>query len=185
MPETIPELVTVQDIMALGMSPIYSEAYLRALCGDGLTMLQVLAWDVPVSERVWVVAQLLPSRLRVAVCARFAERVMPIFEQKHLDDSRPRDCIATCRRWCRSDASDQELDSAGKAGADAARADRGQPVVSTIYAAWAASSAAWSIHPSYGADAAANAAKAARADAGYTVAAYAAECERQVSDGTR
>lgn len=41
MPETIPELVTVQDIMALGMSPIYSEAYLRALCGDGLTMLQV------------------------------------------------------------------------------------------------------------------------------------------------
>jgi Imm-5 like putative immunity protein len=100
-------------------------------------------------------------KVRVAICADMAARVLKHYEARYPDDKRPRDCIKACRQFVRGKIT---LETLQKAAADAA------------YAAYAADAAA------YAADAAAYAADAAyaAADAAYAAyAAYAAERKAQ------
>jgi hypothetical protein len=87
-----------------------------------------------------------------------AERVLPLFEKQHPDDTRPRVAIETARRYARGEATEEEL-----AAAEAAAG-----------AAWAAAGAAGA------AGAAARAAARAAASAARAAAGAAAGCaERQ------
>ena len=72
-----------------------------------------------------------------------AEDVLPLFEQSHPHDSRPRKAIETKRRWLRGEATDQELAAARAAARGAARAAAGDAAWGAARAA--AGDAAWAL----------------------------------------
>jgi hypothetical protein len=95
---------------------------------------KLVARRARITERVTVWDER-TARLFAADCA---ERVLPVFERTRPSDMRPRDAIATARRYAAGEATDEELSAAGAAAyaaGDAAGDVRG--------AAWAARSAAW------------------------------------------
>ena len=77
------------------------------------------------------------SKLRLLVCD-CAERVLPIFERALPNDSRPRDCIETARKFTNNEATKEEL----AAARDAARAATRDAGDAAWAAAWAARAAA-------------------------------------------
>jgi hypothetical protein len=87
--------------------------------------------------------------LRLFACD-CAERALPLFEQNHPDDKRPRLCIETARRFANGQATREELAAAwaaaGAAAEAAAWAAAGAAAEaaagSAAWAAWAAGSAA-------------------------------------------
>ena len=120
------------------------------------------------------------ARLFACDCA---ESVLYLFEEKHPDDKRPRQAIATARAFANGEATEKDLDAASYAAwADSeAASDAAYSARASSYAAWAAESAAAS-RAAYSARAssyaAGAAARAAARDAAWA-AAWAAEGQKQ------
>jgi hypothetical protein len=121
-------------------------------------------------DAIWALRCVLPgqeaNRDRIArlFACECAERVLPLFERERPDDPRPREAIATARRFAAGHATPEELGAASDAASDAAGA--------------AARSAAWSAAGSAARSAASDAARSAARSAAYDAvraAAWAAE----------
>ncbi len=54
-------------------------------------------------------------QLRVAMCADMAKRVLSLFEARHPDNPRPRECITACRHFVRGAITQQQLFTAAYA----------------------------------------------------------------------
>ena len=88
-----------------------------------------------VADAIWALRSLegVDREIRLFACD-CAERVLPIFEEKHPNDNRPRNAIEVARRYANGEATKEELDAAwaaASAGSAASAAER------------AAASAAW------------------------------------------
>ena len=156
-------------------------------CSDGwATLLKSLPADYPdtkpinllhilksngVQDMMWALRAATPDlpKLRVAICADMAARVLKYYEARYPDDKRPRDCIKACRQFVRG----KITLTLGKAAATATAASADATATAyaasaaAAYAAYAAGNAAY---------AAGNAAYAASADA-TAYAAYAASAD--------
>jgi hypothetical protein len=117
------------------------------------------------------------KRQLVSALADCAALSLKYFEKKYPDDKRVRDCIKTCRKYAKGEATDEELENAyaaasaaSAASAYAASASAYAAASAAAYAAYAAASAASAAAYAY-AYAAASAASAAASAAAY--AAYA------------
>ena len=122
------------------------------------TPLEVLEWDIPIADKLWVVLreELIPVRDLHLLACDFADSVLHIFEEQCPDDKAPRKAIATKRLWIDGLATDEELsaaraladvsasfsDSAIAAAAAAARAS----VSDSAFAAAAASASAAALY---------------------------------------
>jgi hypothetical protein len=100
------------------------------------------AGDKWVARRARVVREVarLDARTARLLTCDFAEHVLPIFEEQHPNDKRPREAIAVARRFANGEATRAELAAARAAAWDAAR------VAARVAAraAWdAAGDAAW------------------------------------------
>ena len=78
--------------------------------------------------------------IRLLACD-FAEHILPIYEKRYPNDNRPRNAIATSRRFANGEATREELDAAC-AAAWAARAAARAAWAAAKAAAWAAARAA-------------------------------------------
>jgi hypothetical protein len=114
---------------------------------------QIAELDIPVSDRLWVLIRMLPSRRhRVAWACDCAERALSRYESRHPGDARPREAIRVTRAWLRGEATIGEV----------------RAYAAASYAAYAAAADAASYAAYYAAYAHANAASyAADADASY------------------
>jgi len=154
---------TVEELIDWSPCEEWPEERIRDAAGDRdpWTALDVLAMeDVPAADRLWVVLrkELIPTPILHELACRFADEVLPIYERKHPDDSRPRAAIAAKRAWMRGELSDTELRMAWASAAAEAAASAAASAASEAAAAAAADAEAW-------ADAEAGAAAAARAAA--------------------
>ncbi|HEX7890308.1 MAG TPA: hypothetical protein VF522_13185 [Ramlibacter sp.] len=120
--------------------------------------------------------------LRELACD-FAERVLEIFERRHPDDKRPRQCIEVARRFARGEATDEERRQArADASASAASASAAAAAAYAAYAyasAYASAAADAYAAYAYASDAAAAAAAAAAYASAYASASAARRTERQ------
>ena len=116
-----------------------------------------------VQDMMWALRAATPDKpkLRVAMCADMAARVLKYYEARYPDDKRPRECIQACRQFVR-----------GKITLDLRRSRRRRHAYAAAYATYAAAYAAAAADAAY---AAAYAAAAASANA----APYAAERKAQ------
>jgi hypothetical protein len=92
---------------------------------ESMSALEVMDLDVvSVEDRLWVATrmQVLSRRDRRLFACDCAERVLPIYEEQHPGDSRPREAIEVARRFARGKATQKELRVAGAAACAAARA---------------------------------------------------------------
>ena len=130
--------ITVEQVLALKPCEEYTPERLHDLMAEPMTPLEICDLDsVPVLDRMWVLLRLgvIDDRnLRLLAC-KWAERVLPIFEQAYPDDDRPRNAIAVSRRFANGDASKEELSAARAAAMAATRA-------AARAAAWAVTGAA-------------------------------------------
>jgi len=97
--------------------------------------LSVILTSNDIDDTFWCVGNmtLTPDQerdFRFLACG-YAERVLPIFEKKYPEDSRPKDCIEVAKRYAVGEATKEDLDAARAAAWDARAA------------AWAAGDAAW------------------------------------------
>ena len=151
-----------------------------------INLLQILKHN-GLDDFFWVLNVVSPNEIFRLMACDFAESVLPIFEKQHPNDTRPRDTIATARRFAIGEATSKELSAAWSAAWRAARnakiaaSDAG---IAAGYDAWDAARNA-KIAARYAGDAARGAASdagiAAR-NAGYAArnAGYAAERENQI-----
>ncbi len=113
-------------------------------CAEGwATLLKSLPTDTPqdkpvnllhilksngVQDMMWALRAATPDKpkLRVAMCADMAARVLKRFETKYPEDKRPRHCIEACRKFVRMEITQAEL----RVTADATNA-----VNASVYAA--------------------------------------------------
>ena len=117
--------------------------------GTALDVLKITDPLIPDEDRLWVVLlnDVLPDTLLRAFACDCAERMLPIYEQHHPEDLRPRRCIETVRAWLAGNASWEEV-GAAQTAADAAARDAASAAAwaaarcAAIYAAWAAAGAA-------------------------------------------
>jgi len=107
----------------------YSRERLAAICGAGLTPVQVCDLpDISIDDKFWALLreELLPARtLRLLAC-KWAESVLPIFETPYPDDAGPREAIAVGRRFAGGDATEGEL-TAARAAAEATAEAAAEP----------------------------------------------------------
>ena len=95
--------ITAEEVIAMNPCDEYDEARIRKNHGhDGLTILELIALDIPRQDVSRVLKRL--------VAADIAETVLPIFEEKYPDDKRPREAIAAARS---TTMSKEERDAAG------------------------------------------------------------------------
>ena len=103
--------------------------------------------ELSMEDRLWLVfrPEVIPELELRLLCCDFADHVLPLWEAKYPSDSRPRDAIATARRFAIGDATPAEL-TAARAAAwaawDAAWAAEASGAAAKA-AAWAAWDAAW------------------------------------------
>jgi hypothetical protein len=131
---------------------LYSFQTLRALLGgesygmDTPIGLDVVCELLGLSDARWALRCVLPGQVaeRDRFARRFAcdcaERVLPLFEQARPDDPRPREAIATARRFAAGEATPDELAAAWDAARAAIRDAWNIP--SRFRPLWAAESAA-------------------------------------------
>jgi len=136
-------IITVKDILGMKPCPKYSEKKLRGIVGDGfaLTKENILSLNIPTKDKIWVLIKLpiLSIAQKKELACTVAEHVLQIFETRHPNDKRPRECIEATRKNLRGEISLNELDKfkfAAYAAAYAADAD------AAAYAADAAAYAA-------------------------------------------
>ena len=114
-----------------------------------------------VDDMMWALRAATPDlpKLRVAICADMAARVLKHFQKRYPNDKRPRECIKACRQFVRGKISLATLAKAANAASAAADAPNlaANDVSTASVAAYAAADAA--------ANAAANAAYVADVDA--------------------
>jgi hypothetical protein len=115
--------VTINAVLRWKPCPKYDKSALRKLAGRKKRMsgIQILALKIPVADRFWAILRhgfLSDKDLRLFACD-CAEHVLGIFEAKYPEDKRPRDCIATARRFASGEATEQELAAARDAAWDA------------------------------------------------------------------
>jgi hypothetical protein len=115
--------------------------------------LDVVCEVLGLEDALWTLRCVLPYQeaernrfARLFACA-CAERVLPLFEREYPGDPRPREAIATARRFAAGHATPEELSAAGSAArsaaSDAARsAARSAAYDAVRAAAWAAERAA-------------------------------------------
>jgi len=77
-----------------------------------------------VQDMMWALRAATPCtpKLRVAMCADMAERVLKIYEAKCPRDKRPRDCIKACRQFVRGKITFKQLKAAAAAAERKAQA---------------------------------------------------------------
>ena len=109
-----PELITVE--MVLGWQLCYSDQAARALVGDGVTVEQGLALDIPDSDKMWCLLrpEFIEEPTLALLACRWAESVLPAFERLHPDNPRPRRVIEVRRAHLRGEATNRELRTAGR-----------------------------------------------------------------------
>ena len=163
--------ITLETLQPLDIC--YEPDRVSELVGDGLTIDQAMALDIPDADKIYVGVQL-PM---LSVCSRrlyacdCAERVLHIYESSHPGDTRPREAIAASRKYARGEISRAELGAAEMAAWAAADEAYEDEVLAAADAAWAA---AWAADPA--ADAGARWAAMRAEDASQ----MAAECKWQV-----
>ena len=120
------ETITIADILGLNPWAEYTRDRLETIFAgrESLTAIDVcdLA-GVPTADKLWLLLRgplFTKQELRL-FAARWADRVLPIFERDRPGDSRPRNCIATARRYALGEATAGELAAARAAAWDAAR----------------------------------------------------------------
>jgi len=115
--------VTIDEVLSWDPCDIYSREALKKLAGRRKKMsgLQILALKIPVADRFWAILRhgfLSDKDLRLFACD-CAEHVLHFFEKKFPVDKRPRECIATARRFALDKATVEEMDAARDAARDA------------------------------------------------------------------
>jgi hypothetical protein len=155
-------MITVDQIMSLDPCPDYPRKVVTRLWAGrvSLSLSEILDLDIPASDRVWAVSQLLPKRQRMLFSADCAESVLHIFEAERPDDMRVRGCIEAVRNFAYGRITKEKLKEAGVAAEIAACAcDAGwssaMVAESAVYAAMdapqhAAQYAARATNPGFG-----------------------------------
>jgi len=132
---------------------------------------------------LWLCAKMIgkdgwPEKKQIVLCAAdIAESVLPIFEEKYPNDSRPREAIEAARAWSNGKGTNAAAAAAAAAAADTYAAYAYAAAADAAYAA-AAASAAYAAYAA-AADTYAAYAYAAAADAA-AAAAYAAAADRAI-----
>ena len=116
----------------------------------------------------WLLPRLLSKKGRVRYAVYAASRVLPIFEAKYPEDTRPRKAIAAARRWLKDPSGKNAGDAWAAAGDAWAAAGDAWAAGAAAGDAWAAAGDAWAAGDAAGdaAWAAAGDARAAARDAG-------------------
>jgi len=139
-----PQVVTIATVMSWEPCAAYPERRWIALFGDRETIgvREVVDWDIPAADRFWVLVHREFTTAQVAhvLAAQIAANVLPLFEQEHPGDRRPRLAVATKRAWVDGLVGDRRLDAACAAAWRAARD-------TSSAAAWAAARAAARTRP--------------------------------------
>jgi hypothetical protein len=132
--------VTIDDIMSWEPCNTYPEERIKKLMGRKKYITLDDIWKVELDYKedyFWLALRpefISESNLhKIAIYA--AELVLPIFEEKYLDDKRPRQAIEAKKKWLKGKISDKELEDAWVAARDAAWATASY---AASYAAWAA-----------------------------------------------
>ena len=112
--------LTPQDIMGWDPCEDWTEERVLAAFGDreSLSPLEISELeDVPHEDRLWVLLrpEIIPEPRLHELSCKFAEQVLPIYEESYPGDDRPRRAIETKRKWLRGEATDEELSAAGDA----------------------------------------------------------------------
>jgi len=108
--------ITVDQIMAWGPCPGYTESRVRELVGNGLTPREIAALDIAQEDRFWVLVHLLDDRDCRLLACDIAESVVHFTG----DDPRCVDVIWVSRRYAFGLADHDELSIARDAAWDAA-----------------------------------------------------------------
>lgn len=140
--------VTVDEVMSWHpCDPPYTREYVEELFAGRatITALDILDMDIPPEDKLWAVLrpELIPDPMLHELACRFAEDVLPLYEERYPNDNRPRKVIETKRRWLRGDATDEELAEAVEVAREAA----GKAVAAVALAA----AAAWACAAAWGA----------------------------------
>ena len=108
--------ITVDQILAMEPCEGYTRKRLEKLWNGSpsLTSLQILDLPIPSNDRIWAAVRcwdLNEQQLRELACD-YAERTIPVFEAANPGDTSVRDCVETCRRFARGEATLEELEAA-------------------------------------------------------------------------
>ena len=138
---------TVADVLSWEPCDSYDEARITELWAgrESLTALDILALDIPISDRFWAVLRpeaIDEATLRALACD-FAERALNRERDAGREpDPRSWKAIEVARAYARGEASNAERRAAWAAARDAARSAEGTARDAAWAAAWAAARAA-------------------------------------------
>ena len=114
--------ITIEQVLSWKPCGDHSREELLKISGGrtSLTPLEILALDIPVDHRFWVLLreEIIPEKELHLLACEFAVAVLPIWEKAYPEDKRPRQAIEAKRKWVAGEIDDDELAGAG----DAARA---------------------------------------------------------------
>jgi hypothetical protein len=119
--------ITIDDVLRLNPCKDYDSARLEQLAAgrESVTLTEITELPIPFEDILWVVTRLLSGKhdreLRLFACD-CAEHVLPLFEEKHPDDTIPREAINVARRYANGEATENELAVASDAACAAASA---------------------------------------------------------------
>ncbi|MFH1604001.1 MAG: putative immunity protein, partial [Pseudomonadota bacterium] len=139
------DTITIDEVLALGLCNSWTRERLQTLAGgrESMSALEVCGLDVPPQDIFWLLLRepiLTAVELRL-LAARWAERVLTIYERFQPGDDRPRQANASARLFALGRATTAELDAAWDAAWAAASAAASAAAVAAASAA--ASAAAW------------------------------------------
>lgn len=121
--------ITVDQIMSWRPCSSYPRERVECLIGEGKTLQEFAALDIPTADRVWGFIQLMDERQRRLFAVACARDVLPIYEAAYPGDVRVREAI---------DIADRYAYAAAAAAANVAKAEA---AANAVYAAYAASAA--------------------------------------------